>query len=350
MQNFSNILLKWHSKNPRHLPWKEDKDPYSIWLSEIIMQQTQVQQGTSYYLTFKKLFPTLFDLSNAKLDKILKAWEGLGYYSRARNLHITAKYIVNQRDGIFPKTAKELEKLKGIGPYTAAAIASFAYNEPIPAIDGNAYRVLSRYFNIDTPIDRIAGQKEFFSLAKNIMPANQSAQFNQAIMNFGALVCKPKKPHCSDCPFNASCATHALNIQEQRPVKHAKIKLRTRHFNYFIIHHKDQLLLQERKNPKDVWQNLYEFPLIESHAEQELGDLLIKEPFTHINTDKFVIKHTKKGNQRLSHQHIKAQFIYIDALEDLSVYFPDYKNFTTEHIKKLPFPKLINNVLKNSVT
>ncbi len=346
MRSFSDILLQWNKKNPRNLPWKKDKDAYSTWLSEIILQQTRVKFGIAYYLKFKSLFPTIFDLSNAKFKEILKAWEGLGYYSRARNLHHTAQYVVNQLNGEFPKHSKDLQKLKGIGPYTAAAIASFSFNEQIAAVDGNVFRVLSRYFGIDTPIDSSKGKKEFTALANQMLPDGLAAEFNQSMMNFGAITCTPKAADCTNCPFSASCFAFTNNLVYNLPVKKAKQRVKNRYFNYFIIEKKGKVLIEERKNEKDVWQNLYQFPLVETNKEYAIGDLLAEEPINNFNAKQFTIKQIWTDKQRLSHQHITGQFIWLNMEDECNLHVFDSQIVDRKELKKYPFPKLIQNVIK----
>lgn len=221
---FYKTLIKWYLQNKRDLPWRKTIDPYPIWLSEIMLQQTRVAQGTPYFLSFTTNFPTVFDLANANEEQVLKLWQGLGYYSRARNLHKTAQTVANEMGGIFPNNYKDLLKLKGVGEYTAAAIASFSYNECVPVVDGNVFRVLSRYFDIKTDIAQASAKKEFSSLAFELMPKDNPAQFNQAIMEFGALQCVPKSPNCSICVFNDSCLALQKGIVDQLPVKSKKLK------------------------------------------------------------------------------------------------------------------------------
>ena len=215
--NFSNNLIKWYSVNKRSLPWRETVNPYYIWLSEIILQQTQIKQGLPYYLSFTKEFPNIFDLANADETRVLNLWQGLGYYSRARNLHFTAKFIANELNGIFPDTYQDLIKLKGVGDYTASAIASICYNKPTPVVDGNVYRFLSRYFGIETPINSSKAKKEFKDLAQELIDVRNPAEFNQAIMEFGARQCKPQNPDCEKCPFNSSCVALQKNLIKKLP-------------------------------------------------------------------------------------------------------------------------------------
>src|SRR5690606_4230898 len=232
---FSKILNHWYSSNKRELPWRQTTNPYAIWLSEIILQQTQVIQGLPYYESFLKEFPTVFSLANAEESKVLKLWQGLGYYSRARNLHAAAKHIVNQYDGVFPNNYKTLLTLKGVGDYTASAIASICFNEPTAVVDGNVYRVLSRYFGIDTPINSTKGIKAFKMLATSVMDAKNPSEYNQAIMEFGAIQCKPKNPDCKICPLHRSCAALEKKFVNVLPVKLNKTKVNTKYFNFLVV-------------------------------------------------------------------------------------------------------------------
>jgi len=233
--NFSNTLIYWYLQTKRDLPWRKTRDPYLVWLSEIILQQTRVSQGMSYYLTFSSIFPTVEDLANAEESKVLKMWQGLGYYSRARNLHFTAKYVSNELSGVFPTSYKELIKLKGIGDYTASAISSICFDEPAAVVDGNVYRVLSRFFKIETPINSTKGIKEFKDLAQSLLDATKPGVYNQAIMDFGALQCKPKSPNCYECPMSTNCIAFENKLVKQLPIKEKKLKIKKKYFNFFVF-------------------------------------------------------------------------------------------------------------------
>ena len=261
---FSNTLIYWYLQNRRELPWRKTKNPYFIWLSEIMLQQTRVAQGMAYYLKFTSTFPTVFDLAKADESTVLKMWQGLGYYSRARNLHFSAKLIANEFNGEFPSTFSEIIKLKGIGDYTASAIASICFDEPTAVVDGNVYRVLSRYFGIKTPINSSAGIKEFKLLAQSLIDKNKAGTFNQAIMDFGALHCKPQNPLCDTCPFSDSCYALEKKLTKELPVKAKKIKVRKRYFNFLVIKTKNNSTILSERKGKGIWQGLYQFPLIES--------------------------------------------------------------------------------------
>jgi|TARA_B100000795_G_C22801093_1_gene441957 A/G-specific adenine glycosylase len=268
MANFSNILIDWYSENKRDLPWRNTSNPYKIWLSEIILQQTRVAQGMNYYLKFVENFNTIKDLSEASEDEVLALWKGLGYYSRGRNLRKAAIQVMNEFDGVFPKDFENLKKLKGVGDYSAAAIASFSYQEKVAVVDGNVYRVLSRLYNIDTPIDTSAGKKQFSKLANSLISEKHPDLFNQAIMEFGALHCKPKKPNCEDCVFTINCAAYSEGTVEVRPVKSKKIKKKTRYLS-FMFFEQDNSIALEKRGEKDIWANMFQFPLLEDQGAFE---------------------------------------------------------------------------------
>lgn len=341
--NFSKTLINWYLQNKRDLPWRKTLDPYFIWLSEIMLQQTRVAQGMSYYLKFTRAFPTVFDLANADESTVLKMWQGLGYYSRARNLHFTAKYIANELHGEFPSTYSEIIKLKGIGAYTAAAIASFAFNEPKAVVDGNVYRVLSRYFGIETAINSSAGIKEFKALADILIDKNEAANYNQAIMEFGAIQCKPKKPLCLFCPLAKSCVSLQKNLIEKLPIKEKKLKVKKRYFNYLVVKTKDdKTILSERKG-KGIWQGLYQFPLIESDITINHNDLISTKEFNNLFLEKTSISlfNTKEIVHKLSHQHLHTQFWIVETEHLASAVI----KWST--IEEYPVPVLIANFLKD---
>lgn len=306
MAHFSLQITDWYRQNKRNLPWRHTKDPYKIWISEVVLQQTRVDQGMNYYLRFIETFPTVEALSEANENEVLRLWQGLGYYSRARNLHQTAQFIHKERQGQFPKTYSELLKLKGIGPYTAAAIASFCFKESVPVIDGNVYRVLSRYFGIDLPIDLGGSKKHFFSLALELIDPIEPDTFNQAIMEFGALQCVPQQPNCSYCILKDSCDSFASGKVRQRPVKIKKNKVTSRFFHYLYFNDGKQLILSQRKE-KDIWQNLFEFPLIETHDENFFTEL---KQYTGIEP----LSISKTFTHLLSHQKINAVFYHFNQI------------------------------------
>ena len=338
---FSNTLINWYLQNKRELPWRKTKNPYFIWLSEIMLQQTRVAQGLSYYLKFTTTFPTVFDLAKADESTVLKMWQGLGYYSRARNLHFTAKYIANELNGVFPTTYTEIIKLKGIGDYTAAAIASFSFDEPKAVVDGNVYRVLSRYFGIDTPINSSAGIKAFKTLADSLLHKKDPANYNQAIMEFGAIQCKPKNPLCMFCPLADSCVALQKNTVEKLPVKEKKIKIKKRYFNYIVIKTDDhKTILSERKG-KGIWQGLYQFPLIESNKIIGMNDLMATQEFQNLFPEETTVSlfNKKEIVHKLSHQHLYTQF-WIVEIKRLKA-----ANTQWSRVEKYPVPVLIANFL-----
>ena len=344
---FSNSLIHWYLKNKRDLPWRNTHNPYNIWLSEIMLQQTRVAQGLPYYLDFISTFPTVFDLANAPEEKVLKHWQGLGYYSRARNLHYTAQYVAFELKGEFPNNYKELIKLKGIGEYTAAAIASFSFNEVVPVVDGNVFRVLSRYFDIETDISLASAKKEFSDLALELMSKKEPATFNQAIMEFGALQCVPKNPDCQNCIFNSSCAALQKKKVQALPVKLKKIKISYRFFNYLVFEDDKLKTLIQKRDQKGIWQNLYEFPLIESEKEMDL-DAVSELIFNKYHSEFKIIGISNSNAQgqihKLSHQHLNINFWKVKVKGDI----PGAINGNS--IKKFPFPKVVFNFIEKEFT
>ncbi len=343
---FSNILIYWYLKNNRELPWRNTKNAYFIWLSEIMLQQTRVAQGLSYYLKFTEAFPTVFDLAKADESTVLKMWQGLGYYSRARNLHFSAKLIADELNGVFPSTYNDIIKLKGIGDYTASAIASICFNEPTAVVDGNVYRVLSRYYGINTPINSSAGIKEFKALAQSLIDKTQSGTFNQAIMDFGALHCKPQNPLCETCPFSDSCVALEKKLTKELPVKEKKIKVKKRYFNFIVIKtDDDKTILSERKG-KGIWQGLYQFPLIESDATINKKTLISSEEFINLFPSETTLSlfNKKEIVHKLSHQHLYTQFWIVETKKSSEI------NINWSEIEKYPVPILIANFLETYQT
>lgn len=309
---YGNALLKWYYLNRRDLPWRQTKDPYLIWLSEIILQQTQVAQGINYYLKFVENYPSVRSLAEAPLDDVLKLWQGLGYYSRARNLHATALEISTKYKGVFPASYKELLLLKGIGAYTAAAIASFAFDLPHAVVDGNVYRILSRWFDITTPIDDAKAKAEFQLLADKLLVKKYPADYNQAIMEFGSQYCKPIHPECESCIFNDKCQAYLNKTVPLRPVKNKKIKIKNRYLNYFlIIDTKNQVYVKQRSE-KDIWQGLFDLFLIESKMPVKLHQLMENKELQKIIGKKFEFEsETHYFKHILTHQHLFAQFFVV---------------------------------------
>ena len=315
MKSFSHSVIQWYLLHKRNLPWREISDPYKIWVSEIILQQTRISQGLDYYLRFLSQFPTVQSLASASEDDVLRQWQGLGYYSRARNMHTAAKEITERFNGVFPNNYKDIRSLKGIGDYTAAAIASFAFGLPHAVLDGNVFRVLSRFFEIAIPIDSVQGKKEFAELAQSLLDLNNPALYNQGIMDLGAVICLPSSPKCVDCPLQDACLALAHNTQKIYPVKGKKIHLRDRYFAYFVVKDSDKHYFLHKRTDKDIWQGLYEFPLVElSRPLDEYTDyteivnaLLPSFPQLTIQKINAPIKHI------LSHQCIYAWFIEAKA-------------------------------------
>jgi A/G-specific adenine glycosylase len=341
-QSFSNRIIDWYQKNQRELPWRETTDPYKIWLSEIILQQTRVNQGLPYYNKFIHHYPTVYDLAKAPQDEVMRLWQGLGYYSRARNLHECAKSIVMDYNGAFPNSYNELLKLKGIGKYTGAAIASFAFKQAVPVVDGNVFRVLARYFDISDDIAQPKTFTKFFDIAKELIPKEKPASFNQALMEMGAIVCKPNKPSCQICPLAQECLARKHSKQSILPVKQKKIKVKNRFLYYLIWQNGDKLAMKKRGG-NDIWQGLFDFELIESQKalnEEEIYEkvyekydsakiLEISEPIKHI----------------LTHQRLEAVFVQIKTEKNTILKENGLKYYTKKQVENLPKPRLIENYL-----
>lgn len=346
----SGILKKWYTKNKRDLPWRKTKNPYYIWLSEVILQQTRVDQGLPYYVKFIKEFPDVKSLASAGEDRILRLWQGLGYYSRARNLHSAAKTIVTEYKGSFPKMYSEIIKLKGIGEYTAAAIASFAFNEPKAVVDGNVYRFLARYFGVSTPIDTGQGKKIFYDIAADLLDIKDPGTHNQAIMEFGAMQCRPGIPDCAGCPLALSCVAFKEKKIDSFPVKLSKTKIKERYFDYFLIRKDSQIILNKRL-AKDIWQNMYDFPLIEHQHKLEKHELLESDAFKALfGKNRIHIKHVSPFIKHiLSHQRIFARFWEIDLLAKSYRLKKHHVFVKDEEIMNYALPRLIDSYLqKNS--
>jgi A/G-specific adenine glycosylase len=349
---FTSKLLYWHKKyNKRELPWKQEKDPYKIWLSEIILQQTRAEQGSPYYQKFIAKYPSIVHLAKANDNEVFKLWEGLGYYSRCKNLLATARFIANQKQCVFPKAYQEILALKGVGNYTAAAICSFAYNLPYAVVDGNVYRILARFFGVDVAIDSTKGKKLFTELANKYLSQKNPAIYNQAIMDFGATVCTPKNAQCKNCVLQKECVAFNNDKVYQLPVKQKSIVHQHRFFYFLVIEFDGKFFITQRTE-KDIWQNLHQFYLIEKDEPQTLNSTLV---YTWVNEyflkAKFNIQSISlMQKQTLSHQKINGQFIQI-KFQNL----PQLKNISTQkyflvaqkQLRKYAFPKFINQYLDN---
>ena len=346
LPSFSTILLRWNKeKNNRQMPWKGEKDPYKIWLSEIILQQTRVEQGLKYYEKFIRAFPDVHHLANAPNQNIYKFWEGLGYYSRCKNLITTARNISQNLGGKFPETFEEIKKLKGIGPYTASAIASFGFDEPRAVVDGNVFRVLARIFGIEEPIDTAEGKKRFNELAGKLLYKKDPGLYNQAIMDFGAVICKPV-PTCHECPFNQKCEARLGNNVLSLPVKTKKALIKKRWFNYVLFEHREKIAIRQR-DQKDIWHNLFEFLLVQSDKECDKEEI-VKE----IKRKKWLVANNYEieyvspvFKQQLSHQLIKGRFVKL-KLHSKPKFPSDVFWIHKKEIKNYAFPMFINQYLR----
>jgi A/G-specific adenine glycosylase len=339
---FSDEILHWYASNKRDLPWRNTKDPYKIWLSEIMLQQTRVAQGLPYYEKFIRHFPTVSKLSEASEKKVLKLWQGLGYYSRARNLHTTAKNVTREMGGRFPDTYDGLLQLKGVGDYTASAIASICFGKPEPVVDGNVYRVLARFFGVDLAVNSSGGVRYFKELAREVMDTDMPGEYNQAIMEFGARQCTPSKPDCRNCPLNNGC----IALQQQRiaqlPVKTKKPEVRRRYFNYLVPIDKEYKTLLQQRQEAGIWRQLYEFPLLESDnrvAEEEIMEWL-PEKFTRRGKPVLLQGNEKEIVHKLSHQHLYTRFWILQMQERLEGGIP------IAELDEYPVPVLIADFIK----
>lgn len=338
----SRELIQWNSLRPQLYPWIQEKNPYRILLSEFLLQQTRSDQALGYYERMLNVFPTINRLAEASEDELLRQWQGLGYYSRARNLHKTAKHIVLNFAGQVPKSYEELIKLPGIGPYTAAAISSFAFGERRAVVDGNVYRVLARYHIIDTPINSSPARKQFTTLAMELLDKSNPALFNQAIMNLGAQICLPKKPMCPDCPLVTNCQAYKSGTQHLFPVKVKKKASRARYFHYLDLQYKKQTVIQKR-SMKDIWQGLYQFPLLERNSARALSQRQV-ETFlaSHLGIKRLQITRISETNRQiLSHQHVYTRFYEILVTEQPFVTNKDYIMINRKNLSTFAFPRSV---------
>lgn len=341
MASFSQTLLNWYLENQRSLPWRNETDPYKIWVSEIILQQTRVNQGWNYYLSFIKHFPTIQDLAEAPEEKVLKVWQGLGYYSRARYMHETAVHVIKFSQGLFPNKYEEIRKLKGVGDYTAAAIASIAFSLPYPAVDGNVLRVICRYFgifeNIALPATIQLVREKCAQLMKNYPPGD----FNQAMMEFGAVQCLPKNPDCDHCPFHSSCHAYNQNQIETLPIKIKKINIRPRYFHYLFFSDQQKKTIIQQRRENDIWKNLFEFPLVETKEP----DFSIDNYLTEKNIHNLVPPQLfNKVRHRLTHQLINVSF-YTISVSSVNNILPNSCIVPLTDLSKYPMPKVMFDLI-----
>ena len=345
MDFFSSKIIKWYSQHKRELPWRNTKDPYKIWLSEIILQQTQVKQGLPYYQKFIKTYPSVSELANANEEDVLKLWQGLGYYSRARNLHFAAKQI--HQAGFFPKEYKDIIRLKGVGEYTAAAIASFAFKLPHAVVDGNVFRLLSRFYGIDTPIDTSKGKRQFSEIAQILLVKKEPDTHNQAIMEFGSQMCKPKQPNCNSCPLRDECVAFANNTIHLLPVKKGKVKVKTVFFEYFFFKMNGYTLVNKRAND-GIWQNMYEFPLITTNDLKNTEEILNHNQFeSWVKGIEFIIESISEFKHILSHRKINARFWEINCQNTLPT--SNFQKIKIETMDKLAVSRLIEKFIQAKI-
>ena len=342
LKNVSKVLIDWYMKNHRDLPWRKTNDPYLIWIAEVILQQTRVAQGIDYYNRFTSLFPDIQTLASAPPDDVMKVWQGLGYYSRARNLHEAAGYVVNNLDGKIPSTCAGLIKLKGIGSYIAAAIASFAFNERIPVIDANVIRFIARLAGIYS-----TDRKNFTTIARNMMAMSEPCLFNQAIMEFGALQCIPGLPRCSDCPFSEKCYAYNHEKTDNLPLKKKRPVPGKRYFHYLVIRKPDGLVMKKR-DKSDIWRGLYDFPLVETTRPVSIKKLQDDPAWKDIcdHQKPFIIESTGVIRHVLTHQIIHAKFYLIDDHKDQIHLKNGYFKTSFKKAVSLPVPRLIENFIK----
>ena len=344
VQDFTARLLAWYATHTRPMPWKGEKNPYLIWLSEIVLQQTRVAQGLPYFERLRDAYPTVEALAAAPEDELFKHWEGLGYYSRARHLHAAAKYIAGDRAGVFPRTYEDILALRGVGPYTAAAIASFAYGLPHAVVDGNVYRVLARVFGIDTPIDSTAGQRRFAELAQQLLHRTDPGRYNQAIMDFGATVCTPKRPACGTCPLRSDCVALATGRVTALPVKAKKLKQRTRYFHYLVLRSSERVLLR-RRPAGDIWQGLFDFPLVETDGPDTSTEEVLSQADWVKSSGCELQQRSAPLRQTLSHQKIVARFYELRCSVLPTALPPHVRAVQLVDLADHAFPKIVDRYL-----
>jgi A/G-specific adenine glycosylase len=344
--DFTKTLIKWYANNKRELPWRETSNPYHIWVSEVILQQTRVAQGISYYYHFLKEFPSIEHLANAPEDRVLKVWQGLGYYTRARNMQKAAKWLVANANAQLPAAYEELLKIPGLGPYSAGAIASFAFGKAVPAIDGNVYRIIGRIFGVFASPFTSAGQKEFRSIVTDLMPNEDPSTFNQALLDFGALQCVPKSPSCPTCPFSPICYAYRNNLIGSLPVKAKKLKVRDRFFTYVIIKNEQYTFIAKRKE-RDIWHSLYQFPLIETSSSVSFEQLVNSVEWKRIIGKGAVYIHglSPAVTHKLSHQTLSIQFVMVNIIKPSAYLKKNFIKVTAENLGKYSVPVVIDNFM-----
>lgn len=343
--NFNDELLNWYQKNKRDLPWRKTTDAYIIWLSEIILQQTRVEQGRPYFNRFLEKYPTVTDFAAATEDEILKLWQGLGYYSRGRNMLKTARLVQEHYNGAFPTSYDQLVKLTGIGEYTAAAISSFSSNEAKAVVDGNVYRVLARYLGIDAPINSTKGKKIFQEAANDLLNKKAPGTHNQAMMEFGAIICKPKNPACGICPVRTGCYAFKHNAINNLPVKLNKVKVRERYLNYFLVTNGDKLLINKRSDT-DIWANMYDLPMVETNAELSIDELIaVPEVIEYFGDSLKIADISRVHKHILTHQRL---FVRLITLQSSPIKLKESWTFIEfGNLKNLAIPKIVFIFLKN---
>ena len=353
MDGIHSELTQWFETHQRELPWRSYPTPYYVWLSEVILQQTRVNQGLEYFNRFVERWPSIKDLAEASEEEVLKLWQGLGYYSRARNLHKCAKEVVRLYDGVLPADYTSLVKLPGIGPYTAAAIASIAFGLSHAVVDGNVYRVLSRLYDIDIPINVDEGVKVFAKLADELLDRKNPGRHNQALMELGALQCVPKNPDCISCPLRPYCLAFGHGTVDERPVKEKKLKTRTRYFNYLIINVSNNEIYFHKREGHDIWQNLYDFPCVESDLPMDIDEVVNSDDFKNLLQGKEfqITRISPQYTHKLTHQTIIATFIEIKISKKIPVFQENKLLLVSENDwGNYPVPKLIENYLKQKET
>ena len=348
--NFIAEVIAWYNINKRDLPWRHTKDPYIIWLSEVILQQTRVDQGLPYFNRFAEKYPHVSNFAAATEDEILTMWQGLGYYSRGRNMHRTAQMVMEEHAGYFPKKYDQLIKLKGIGEYTAAAISSFSADEAKAVVDGNVFRVLARYFGIEEPINSPGAKRLFTTIANEVIDQQNPALSNQALMEFGSLLCRPKNPLCEICPVQLNCEAFKNNLVNVLPKKTKKLPSKNRYFNYFVVFKNDELLMKKR-GPKDIWQNLYELPLLETKSFQSAEEIISSDESLNLIGTVKINKVHGPVKHVLSHQKIHAQFIFLENVNENKIEKNTDWFFTKiSDLDQLAQPQLIFSFLKKVLT